>query len=29
MKSFNGLVFEFASTPNQNIRKIDRILKKL
>ncbi len=29
MKSNSGLAFELASTPNQNIVKIDRILRKL
>lgn len=29
MKSTNGLAFELASTPNQNILKIDRLLRKL
>lgn len=29
MKSANGLAFELASTPNQSILKIDRLLKKL
>lgn len=29
MKANNGLAFEFASTANQGILKIDRLLKKL
>lgn len=29
MKSNNGLAFELASTPNQGLLKIDRLLKKL
>ncbi len=29
MKSSSGLSFELVATPNQNILKIDRILRKL
>ena len=29
MKSTNGLAFELATTPDQSILKIDRLLKKL
>ncbi len=29
MKAANGLTFELATTPNQSILKIDRLLKKL
>jgi len=29
MKTSNGLVFEFATTSNIGILKIDRLLKKL
>lgn len=29
MKSTNGLTFELATTPDQSILKIDRLLKKL
>lgn len=29
MKSSNGLAFEFASTSNQGLLRIDRLLKKL
>ena len=29
MKATQGLTFELASTPNQSILKIDRLLKKL
>ncbi len=29
MKSNSGLAFELASTPNQSILKIDRLLRKL
>jgi hypothetical protein len=29
MSSPKGLAFELASTPNQSILKIDRLLKKL
>jgi hypothetical protein len=29
MKSNNGLAFELATTPNQGLLKIDRLLRKL
>jgi hypothetical protein len=29
MKSLNGLAFEFASTPNKKILKVDQLIKQL